>query len=147
MRIFLLLFFVSLPAFACEEQSLIHFTSHGSEVSSELIGAADPCDSFGGNLVHTPLHQLYLYVNFNIPGTIDLDSVDEAFALAPAQGQQHDWFQSVKLAVVDKGWIKRIYNDDREAVLNLGNDTLFISEVVVAEGRFGSLMKSFYSSH
>lgn len=137
---------LSAPAFACEEKSLIHFVSKGVEQPSELIGADDPCDSFGGNLIYTPESHRFLYVNFNIPGTIDLDEVEAAYALVPGSGPAHDFYSRVQLAVVDKGWIKRVYQDDREAILNLAGDTLFVSETVVTEGRFTALLREFYGS-
>lgn len=126
----------------CREESLVHFFSQGAEVSSEVIGAADPCDEFGGNLVYTPKHHLFLYVNFNIPGNIDLDEYEQAFV----NGGSNKFFYNFQVAIVDKGFIKRMYNSPKDAVLSIGGDTLFISEVVVAEGRLTELMNDFFSS-
>lgn len=125
---------------SCREESLVHFYSQNEEVQSKLIGADDPCDKFGGNLVYSPQNKIYLYVNFNIAGQINLDELDQALK----QGN-HPERQKIQLAVVDKGWIKRVYNDDREAVLNWSGDTLFISQPVLEEGRFLDLMREFYS--
>ncbi|MGZ3693844.1 MAG: hypothetical protein ACXWQO_06560 [Bdellovibrionota bacterium] len=137
--------FITTQAFAdeaCREESLVHFFTQGQEVNSELIGAGDACDQFGGNRVYTPKYNIYLYVNFNIPGNIDLDQIEAAVAAS-----NHPERKSIKLALVDKNWIKRVYNDPRDAVLNWGGDTLFISEVVLEEGRLIPLMKEFYSSN
>ena len=146
---FLLLCWLWIPsAFAadCGESSLVHFFVGNQEVPSQVIGADDDCDQFGGNLAYTPKHQLYLYVNFNIPGRIALDEVDSAFELAPKSGRLHDWYASLKIAVVADGWIKRVYGDDREAIINFGNDTLFITGKVITEGRLTPLLREFYDS-
>jgi hypothetical protein len=129
---------------ACREESLVSFFSEGKEVESRLIGNDDPCDQFGGNLVYTPKTNRYLYVNFNIPGTINLDQIDAAFLKIPADSDKLPWISNVKLAVVTQEWLKRVQNTNKEAVLNLGGDTLFVSEVVVKEGRLGPLMEDFY---
>lgn len=137
----LLLLVLALSAHAdCTEKSLVHFFSQGIEVSSELIGADDPCDHFGGNRVYTPKANLYFYVNFNISGNVDLDAIDEAYLTGRDP-------MRVQIAIVDSGFIKRVYGDPREAVLNYGGDTLFISEIVLAEGRLTELLRDFYGSN
>jgi|GEM_PF-5555698 len=131
---------------ACREESLVHFTSQGKEVESKLIGNDDACDQFGGNLVYTPKSNRFIFVNFNIAGTIDLDQVDAAFAKIPADNVNLPWISEVDIAVVTKEWLKRVHHTDQEAVLNMTNTILFVSEVVVNEGRFGKLMEEFYGS-
>lgn len=129
---------------ACREESLVHFTSQGKEVESKLIGADDACDQFGGNLVYTPKSNRFLFVNFNIAGTIDLDQYDAAFLKIPQDNPNLPWLARVEVAVVTQEWLKRVHNTNKEAVLNMTGDILFVSEVVVGEGRFGKLMEEFY---
>lgn len=140
--------FFSVSAFAdegCREESLVHFYAAGEEVGSELIGASDPCDAFGGNLVYTPFEKIFLYVNFNIAGSINLDNIDRALKASTVDEETRAWLRSVKLVLVDRGWIKRVYQDPREAVLNFGGDTLFVSEALLERGEFEALVADFYS--
>ena len=143
----LLTFFNSASASEpCKEESLIHFFSQGKEVQSRLIGADDPCDNFGGNLVYSPKNKIFLYVNFNIPGNINLDQLDTALDKGDQEPNFQKWIRTVSLAVVDNNWIKKHYDSELEAVINISNDTLFISAKVVTENRFGALMVKFYSN-
>lgn len=129
----------------CREESLVQFISQGQPVVSQVIGAGDACDNFGGNLVYTPKNNIFLYVNFNIAGTIDLDQIDQELERI-ASAESRAMAQKIEIAVVDKGWIKRVYGDDREAIINMGGDTLFVSEIVLTESRFAQLIEQFYSS-
>jgi hypothetical protein len=128
----------------CREESLVRFYSNGVEQESRLVGASDPCDDFGGNLIHTPVENIYLYVNFNIAGSINLDLLDKVLSTSPVDKETRAWLQSVKLAVVDRHWIKRVYQTPSEAVLNMAGDTLFVSEMVLLRGEFEQLVASFY---
>lgn len=144
----LLGFLVTLSAHAqdCREESLVTFLSGGQPVASELIGAGNACDHFGGNKVITPKHKLFVYVNFNIAGTIDLDQVDAMFEKAPANGPLHDFFQQVALVAVSPEWMREHFQDEREAILNLSGDTLFLAGPVVTEGRLIGILERFYTS-
>lgn len=133
----------------CIEQSLIQFKSAGTSLPSEVVGLDNPnvCDGFGGNFIHTPKFQMYLYVNFNISGTIDVDAMEKSFSNnKPSDQKIYQWLLDLKYVVVSREFIKHTYNDDREIVLNLDNSILFISEVVLEEGRFNSSMESFFST-
>lgn len=131
---------------SCREESLIRFVSAGEEVSSELVGGENACDDFGGNLAYSPQHQRRIFVNFNIAGMIDLDEVDAAYAQVPADSRHYGWISKLEIAVVTQEWLHRVHQTEAEAVLNMTGSSLFVSEVVVKDGRFGALLNDFYGA-
>lgn len=131
----------------CREESLVKFISGGKEVESKLIGAADPCDQFGGNEAFTPVYGIRVYVNFNLATTVDLDLIDSTFAaVAPNDPELRERLRAINIAVVNNNWIKKTHLHDLEASLNFARTTLFISEKAVTEGRLGRWLEALYSS-
>jgi hypothetical protein len=135
---------------ACKEETLVRFVSAGKDVSSNANGLEECGDYFGGNEVFTPGNDLRIYVNFNIPGTIDLDEVDAAYELMPENTPIYvrKWMNSIQLIVVKDA---RLYQNHpaelgRDAFMDVTGTYLFISERVVKEGRFGALMREFYGA-
>ncbi len=126
----------------CVEKNLAYFYSHGKEIQVEIVGQDDPCDGFGGAYAYTPKYRIYVYVNFNIPAWIYLDSIDRSLdRLSPAAQK---FFKGIDLAIADADFMARRFNG-ADASLNWAGNTLFISEVVAGDsGDMERLFWEFY---
>ena len=121
--------------------------SHGQEVPSKTIGSVDACPSFGGNEVYTPEEHLRVYVNFGIPGQINLDQVDASFDTLPTDLAVRARFGGVNLTFVKQAWIQGMCQYDCDAFLGLNGQALFISEKVIANGSLETLLTQFYAQY
>lgn len=130
----------------CREESLVKFISGGKEVASNVIGAANPCDRFGGNEAFTPIYGIRVYVNFNLDVTIDLDAIDSVFeATASKDPIIRERVRKIDIAVVNNEWIKKHHFHDFEVSLNYPRTIFFITEKAVSEGRLEKWLKNLYS--
>ncbi len=131
---------------ACREESLAKFISGGQEVPSKVIGAADPCDRFGGNEAYTPGFGIRVYVNFNVAVTLDLDAIDAVFdEVAPNHPEIRRVLSRINVVVVRNDWIKEVHLHDEEIHLNMTGTLFFITEKAVNEGRLEKWLRVLYS--
>lgn len=130
---------------SCVEASLISFQSQGRTVPpARRIGAENPCDDFGGDLAYTPRYRAYVYANFNVPGTVDLDAFDQGLD-ARVRPEHRERVSKLQFAFVSRDWMKRRNNgEDGDAFLNRGGTIFFISERVLAEGRLRAVLGDFF---
>ena len=145
--------FKSAAAERCAPHSLIQFISHGKPVASETISSAGSCKDFGGNLVYTPKHHLYLFVNFDIRGTIDLDEIDSAVD-QHAGPKARRWIlgqanpdMKFGIAVVKDAWMDRMYpeRDYPLGHMNLLGDGFYITERAISQNQLAELLRTWLS--
>ena len=128
-------------------KSLVQFTSQGKSVPSTQVGQENICEDFGGNQVFTPKHNVLVYVNYNIKGSVNLDQIDAAFESGlrfqnTVSGRR---LLKAKLVVVRDGWIKKTYDLDEDICTSLNGDMIFISQKVLESGNFEEVIRNVYS--
>lgn len=139
----------------CVKQTLVEFLSGGKPVDSEIVNTEDRWDadcSFGGNKVYTPKRRIYVYVNFNIRGTVDLDAIDAAFE-AHAAGKPHgEWLADPDnhfgIAFVKAAWFERMFGVPDaypNARMNPARNTIFVSEAALEKGELARIWADFFS--
>lgn len=129
------------------EQALIRLISGGEDVTSTatIIGGDNPCDSFGGHKILTPKYEIPVYVNFSIPGSLDLDIIESAYEAGALE--QNPNLNEVTIAFVTKEWMVRVYGEEmasRGALLNFVRTILFIRSDLIGSVEFKNLIHEFY---
>ena len=131
-----------------EVQSLMTFMAGGNPLPADkikLIGAEYACDNWGGEQVYTPKHNIFVYVNFNISGVIDLDFIDKTFEEKSIPTLK-ERLRKVRLVLVTSAQMKRLRGADHYVSNSANGDTLYISERALADKKLGILLTDFYSS-
>ena len=138
----------------CVKKSLVVFLSGGKAVPSEVIAGEDRYDlncSFGGNNVRTPKNRIRVFVNFNIPGTVNLDAIDSAFDRLAAGKPQGFWMQDegqdFAVVFVKDSWMKgRFDNPWHGAAINSGRSGLYITERSLRVEPLAAIYEHFFGS-
>ncbi|MEK7388513.1 MAG: hypothetical protein AAB036_02320 [Elusimicrobiota bacterium] len=141
--------------------SLVKFFSEGREVHSQLLQNDPsklrelPPDSpgcfFGGNNTFTPKHHIRVFVNFNIPGAVNLDEIDEAYDRHAAGTPQGEIIRGAEsdfaLVFVDQAWLNGRYSDSwHGAGLNNAKKGLYISEYNLQDGSLPDIYAYFFGN-
>ena len=138
----------------CVKKSLVVFLSEGKAVPSEVITGEDRYDrtcSFGGNNVRTPKNRIRVFVNFNIPGMVDLDTIDSAFDRFAAGKPQGFWMQDegqdFAVVFVKDSWMKGRFDKPwRGAAINSARNGLYISERSLKKESLAAIYEYFFDS-
>ena len=136
----------------CVRESLVEFRSGGSVVASERIGSTDQDEiscRFGGNKALTPKYKIIVFVNFNIPGVVDLDAIDTSFE-RNAAGRRHgnrllDPRFDFSISFVKHSFFNQMgYDTTLDTKLSARGNTLFISEKGIDVDRLPKIWDEYF---
>ena len=149
---------------ACVKKYEAKFYYKGKEVPSKIIGDPDSCETyggcapFGGNLVYTPNDKLYVYVGVNIPVSIDLDMVEQAFE-NNVSAESRAQAKAVEIAVISRESMREMIKSlitlfkldpkaldpESYSMVSLNGEIFFISTRTFDDGKLKDVLQEFYS--